>query len=68
MVIDPRKEAEKQYMSLSDRLSQLDQTTSQVDPVVAGKMLDFSNVPVGYNPMNDIRGFLEYNEKSRGRM
>lgn len=66
MVIDPRKEAEKQYMSLSDRLSQLDQTTSQVDPVVAQKMLDFSNVPVGYNPMNDIRGFLEYNEKSRG--
>lgn len=65
-VINPRQELEKQYQSLSDRLNQLDQVSGQVDPVVAEKMLDFSNLPVGYNPMNDIRGFLEYNERSRG--
>lgn len=65
MVIDPKAELNKQYLSLSDRLNQLDQYTSQVNPAVIAGMTDFSNRPVGYNPLQDIGAAINFSENSR---
>lgn len=64
-VINPKAELEKQYQSLSDRLNQLDQYTQQVNPGVISQMTDFSNRPVGYNPLQDIGAAINFSENSR---
>lgn len=62
--IDPRRELEKQYMSLSDRLNQLDQYTAVKNPQVKGKILDFSNMIVGDDPMDRVKAAMEYDALS----
>lgn len=72
MAIDIASELKRLYeqnkqreSSLSERLNQIDTYNGQVDPKVRGEMLDFSNRPQGYNPLNDIASAINYSEGKR---
>lgn len=54
-----------QSSSLSERLNQMDQYASQVDPYFRSKILDSSNRPEGYNPVNDWAAAIDVGENSR---
>lgn len=59
-VINIQNEVDKQYQSLSDRLNALDQYQAQSKPQVKGKILDFSNMIVGDDPMDRVKAAMNY--------
>lgn len=56
---------QQQQTGLVDRLNALDAYAGQVNPEIRSQVLDFSNRPAGYNPLNDIATALELSERSR---
>lgn len=59
------QQSQKRGQSLSERLTLLDQYAGQVNPEIRKQVLDFSNRPAGYNPLQDIQTALEISERSR---
>jgi len=57
----------QQEESLADRLGKLDEYAAQVNPLVRGQLLDFSNRPAGYNPLTDVKSAIEFSETARGQ-
>lgn len=51
--------------SLTERLNQMDSYAGQVNPAVRSEMLDFSDRPEGYNPLQDIGSAIDFSERSR---
>jgi predicted DNA binding CopG/RHH family protein len=45
--------------SLSDRLNAMDKYGQTGNPALQAQVVDFSNRPIGYNPMNDIKTAFE---------
>lgn len=72
MAVNIQQELERLYSanksregSLSERLNAMDSYAGQVNPKVRSEMLDFSNRPEGYNPLQDVASAIDFSERSR---
>jgi anti-sigma28 factor (negative regulator of flagellin synthesis) len=70
--MDLQAELERMYgankqrsQSLSDRLNAIDSYVGQTSPQIRAEMTDFSNRPVGYNPIDDYRSAFEVSQANR---
>lgn len=73
MALNIQQELEKLYQqnqtqsnSLSERLNQIDQYNSEVEPIARARMTDESSRPKGYNSLTALQAALEFSERSRG--